>query len=178
MDSVRIEDIIKTKPEKEFKTGGFLIQRWFIDAEEFDKYFLERKHFLSKQERVDIWIDSFTSVFGDKISSDAKRIAFDLFNEHHLKTTMAPSTTALVCLNISCEFHDTNFDAKVFDIIDVLKREKKKFIFGKEFSGNYMFAASTNRIMIKIKERSINIKKELGPEKFKKIKDMWRGIDG
>jgi hypothetical protein len=178
MDSIAIDDILKKTPEKEFKTGGYQIQKWLIAEDGFDKFYLERKHFLSKMERVDYWIDCFSVVFSKKIISDSKRMAFDVFEGHKIKMSMAPSTIALVCIYTSCEFHGESFDAKILDVLEILKREKKKFMFGKEFSGKYLHPVLISKISMKIKERSATLKKELGPEKFKSLKEMWRKLDG
>ena len=178
---INLGSVLMREPDREYLVSkkSSTIKEWFITSSGNDKLFVVMKSFLPKQEQVFNWVDQFEGVFLRSILDDAKRIAYDVYSEKGKSPNMFPSTFALVAIYISCEFHDENFENKIIQVIDILRREKMKYIFGNRNSSlKYGSPQGIYDVVKKIKGHAEEVKALLGPEKLKKLKDMWRGIDG
>jgi len=177
---IHLGSVLSRDPDREYLASkkSYHMQEWFITSSGNEKLFVVKKTFLTKQEQTFNWIELFDKVFLQSIIQDAKRIAYDVFTEKGKNPNMSPSTFALVSLYISSEFHDENFENKIIQVIDVLRSEKMKYMFGRRNSElKYGSPQGVYDVVKKIKMHSDDIKKLLGPEKINRLKEMWRGIN-
>ncbi len=153
-------------PDSIYWEKCFSFERWNIhkDLKSLEEVYLIRKTVLSLKERTFWWIEQFEDIFPSDIIDDAKRIAFDVNEKKFLASTLA-----VVCIKIACDFHNIKFSqykTRVLERVRELKKERTKkdlFVLG-------------NRYFSNIYKHAENLKKSLGEEKFRIMKEMWRAI--
>ena len=175
---IHLGSVLSRSPDREYSKKSYNMKEWFITSSGNENLYVVKKTFLSKQEQTFNWIERFDKVFLQSILDDAKRIAYDVFVEKGINPNMMPSTFALVSIYISSEFHGENFENKIIKVVDVLRSEKMKYMFGRRNSElKYGSPQSVYDVVKKIRGHAEVIKKIVGPEKLRKLKDMWRGIN-
>lgn len=173
MYQIHIGSTLLEEPDRKYIDKSYLYSEWDIpldDLRDEDRVMVVKKTYLSRPEKLRLWLDVYSPIFTEEVTEDAKRIAFDMKFEGQI-ANCSPSLCAMSCLYLSCLFHEQEFSSKMNMILE--KKNQGLDMFGLKRRAY----KETEKTPFLIKKYAKMIIANM-PEKFTKLERMWKALEG